>query len=328
MQDIYFEENYGKLYEHIENGRAVDWRYDGEEGTVRHLFIVRKIPIELDDGPWFDLVTPYGYGGPVIERLAENASREALVAAFEREFGAYCKRNKIVSEFIRFHPIIENAKDFAGIYSAECIRRTVGTNLKDFDDPVTEEFSKGCRKSIRQALNKGVIWRVTTEPEKIDGFKKIYYATMDRNHANDYYYFDDKYFDDCIKYFKNNLVMVEAIWNDKTIAGGIYFIYGKFIHVHLSGTLSEYLNLNPAYVLKYATVLWGKENGFEMIHYGGGKTNDYNDSLFQFKKKFGQHTEFPFYVGRRIWNKDIYKALCLKRGADESSTFFPAYRMT
>ena len=35
---------------------------------------------------------------------------------------------------------------------------------------------KTCRKNIRQALNKGVTYRVTKSPENIDSFKEIYYS--------------------------------------------------------------------------------------------------------------------------------------------------------
>ena len=50
--------------------------------------------------------------------------------------------------------MMENAKDFENIYRINCIRKTLGTNLKQFEDPVASEFSKSCRKNIRQAIKK------------------------------------------------------------------------------------------------------------------------------------------------------------------------------
>ena len=93
---------------------------------------------------------------------------------------------------------------------------------------------------------------------------------MNRNEASDYYYFDDDYFSDCLRYYGKNILLVEAYWEGKTIAAGLYFFYGKIIAAHLSGTLSEYLHLSPAYIIKYATAEWAKNNGIEYIHYGGG----------------------------------------------------------
>ena len=41
------------------------------------------------------------------------------------------------------------------------------------------------------------------------------------------------------------------------------------------------------------------ENGFHLVHHGGGVTNDEADSLYQFKKRFGKNTEFRFCVGKK-----------------------------
>lgn len=322
--DIYFDDNYGRLYEKVENGKAEVFEYKSSLGVVKYQFIVREIP-KLENGKkYFDITTPYGYGGPCIVQC--GGDRKALLEDYYRAFKKYCSENKIVSEFVRFHPILNNLTDFIGIYQTQIIRSTLGTNLKGYEDPVQSEFSKGCRKYIRRALNNGITYRVTEKPESLYSFKEIYYSTMNRNNATDYYYFDDEYFKDCLKYFKDNIILVEAIFEDKVIAVSLCFVYNKRIHVHLSGTISEYLYLSPQYILKYGTVLWGKEKGYELIHYGGGRSNSRGDNLFLFKKKFAQNTEFQFGIGKNIWNEDIYNRLCSSIGIDSNCNYFPAYR--
>lgn len=322
LNDIYFSEKYGKLYEKIENGEAVCYTYDKKEGVIRHQFIKRIIP---GSDEFYDIVTPYGYGGPIIERVNDGYTRQELASAFESSFSAYCMENKIVSEFVRFHPLAKNALDFKNQYEVSHIRNTLGTSLM-YDDPFTEEFSKSCRKDVKRALSNGLSWKITVAPGSLNEFKKIYYSTMDRNNASDYYYFDDEYFDKCLQSFRENILLAEVFYENKVIAAGFYFISNKTIHVHLSGTLTEYINLSPAYILKYATVIWGKKNGYEMIHYGGGKSNSPEDSLYKFKKKFAQKTEFEFYVGRKIWDIDKYNELCRMAGVGNDVEFFPAYR--
>jgi len=325
MIDIYFEPNYGKICEKIENGKCEIFEYTSELGTIYHMFIKREIDIKVDDKAWYDLITPYGYGGPIIKECKKHCQTE-LIKNFEREFTKYCKKNQIVSEFIRFHPIVGNANDFKNMYDVSYIRNTVGTNLADFDDPFQSEFSKSCRKNIRRALNAGVSYRITKNPSNIDSFKKIYYSTMDRNKADDFYYFDDEYFEQCIKLLHEHLLLVEAVYENQIIAAGLYFIYDKTIHIHLSGTLSEFLHLSPAYVLRYAVTQWGKENGYALIHHGGGRSNSPDDNLYLFKKRFGQNTEFQFHIGKKVWNEEIYKELCNRKGIDYQVDFFPAYR--
>ena len=107
---------------------------------------------------------------------------------------------------------------------------------------------------------------------------------MDRNNASEFYYFDKQYFEKCIEYFPNNIIIVKAILNGITIAAGFYFIVNDIIHIHLSGTLDKYLYLSPAYILRYAVTLWGKEKGYKLIHHGGGRTNSEDDGLYKFKK--------------------------------------------
>ena len=325
-KDLYFDPNYAKLYEKIEHGKAVFWEYNGKEGKITNSFLLRKIECDGIEGEYYDIVSPYGYGGPVIIEINDGYTKEDLVDAFEREFSKYCIDHNMVSEFIRFHPIENNGVDFQRIYNSECIRHTVGTNLKDFDDPVASEFGKHCRKKIKRVLREGIEWRITEHPDDVSGFTKIYYSTMDRNEATDYYYFGDEYFEDCVKYFKDHLLFVEALYNGQTIAAGFYFIYNKTIHIHLSGTLTEYLHLSPAYILRYATTLWGKEHGYELIHHGGGRSNAPDDELYTFKQQFGKNTEFGFYVGRKIWNQEIYNKLCEVMNKPVDTAFFPAYR--
>jgi|SRR5690625_1817950 len=321
--DIYFDSNYGKLYEEIEDGRAIVYDYDSSNGKIRHSFIKREIPFKINDQNFYDIVTPYGYGGPLI---LESDNKNQLVTEFEREFQNYCDQNNIVSEFIRFHPILANYKEFQDIYYTIYLRNTVGTSLKYDENPFNIEFSKSTRKTVRRSFKSGLSYRIIEQPQDLSTFMKIYYSTMSRNNASGYYYFDEKYFEKCLKYFKQNMILVEVVYDGKVIASSINFRSNNTVHVHLSGTLTDYINMSPAYIIKFGTLEWAKENGMKLIHYGGGTSNNQNDSLYNFKKKFTKNTEFEFHIGKKVWNQDIYNSLCSKVNVDNDSDFFPAYR--
>lgn len=94
----------------------------------------------------------------------------------------------------------------------------------------------------------------------------------------------------------------------------------------MNGTKPEHLELSPAYLLKYASMKWGVENGYSKIHYGGGVSNAEDDPVLHFKKHFSKRTEFDFYIGKKIWNEEVYDKLCKMRGMDKNRAFFPAYR--
>ena len=323
--DIYFMKEYGKIHALLEdNGTSETFELANEYGKIRHMFIKREIPEIIDGVTYYDLVTPYGYGGPIIiESCGQN---EKLVHEFADDFAQYCKKNNIVSEFVRFHPAAGNGVTFDGMYNAEHIRNTVGTNLADFDDPVQSEFSKSCRRIIRQSLKKNVSYKIIHAPESLDSFTTIYYETMKRNTADDFYYFSPDYFHALVREIPQNILYVEAVYEGKIIAAALCFVASEFIHEHLAGTYDEYMHLSPIYILRYGMALYGKEHGYKLIHYGGGRSNDVEDTLYQSKKRFAANTDFAFYVGRKIWNQEIYQKLCERKQCSTDEPYFPAYR--
>nr|WP_317279558.1 peptidoglycan bridge formation glycyltransferase FemA/FemB family protein [uncultured Fusobacterium sp.] len=326
--DIYFEKEYAKLYEKIENGKIEEFILKSKNGTIKTLFLKRKIEIKVDDKEYYDIITPYGYGGPII--LEEN-NKEELLREYNEKFSEYCIANNIVAEFIRFHPIYENALDFRNVYDIEYSRKTVGTNLNNFEDPVQEEFSKNARREIKQALKKGVKVKIIEKPENLENFKKLYYETMDRNSASEYYYFDEEYFNEMILKLKDYILLVELEYESEIIASEIYLIKGKILHAHLLGSCSKMLELNAGSLIEATAANWGKEHGYNYIHHGGGRTSDPDDSLFKYKKKFGKNTEFDFYIGKKIWDEKCYdKIVEIKEnnlGKKLEGDFFPKYRI-
>lgn len=89
MEDIYFSEKYGRLYEKIEKGKLAVFECKTDRGSVRNMFIKREIPIKINSRTYYDLITPYGYGGPIIESCGSD--KEGLVMAYYQAFKAYCQ---------------------------------------------------------------------------------------------------------------------------------------------------------------------------------------------------------------------------------------------
>lgn len=331
MPDIYFEEEYGKLSAFLEEEGSVviPYKYKDENGEIYNLIIKRPINIEVDGEKYFDLITPYGYGGPIILNINNTIekAKEKLLNNFEKDFEKFCLENKIVTEFVRFHPILNNALDFTKIYNPKFIQHTIATSC-DEGNPCELEFSKSARKTIRRSMNEEIDYEIILAPDNIDIFKEIYYDTMKRNDAKDFYYFSSEYFDYILNKFKENLLIINVKLNEKNlvIASGLYFIYNnQFIHAHISGTRSDYLKYSPAYVLKQVLAEWAYENKYKYIHYGGGTSPDPEDSLFLFKKKFTKKEPFDYYISKKIFNKEIYDKLIEITGT-KNSKFFPEYR--
>ncbi|MCM3610481.1 GNAT family N-acetyltransferase [Planococcus sp. MERTA32b] len=326
LKDIYFNQNYGMLYEEVENGKCECYEFRNALGSVRHLFIKREIPIRLPGGGvYYDLVTPYGYGGPVMEPV-HGVDKKDLAKAFMLDFEQYCIRENVVSEFIRFHPVLRNAEDFREFYDTVFMRPTIQTRIAATEDPLMSEYTPSVRRYIRKALKEGVEYKVYVNPVNLDKFQELYLRTMERNKADEYYYFDEEYFSKCLSLLRPQLVVVEVSFQQTVIAMSLNFVSDGLLHVHLAGSLENYHHLYAPNILQYALLQWGMENNIRLIHHGGGRTNDPDDKLYLYKKKYGRAQELEFHIGRRIWNTEIYWRLCREVDMETGSSFFPAYR--
>ena len=324
--DVYYLRGYVKAFQLHGDGEPLLFYYQGDDG-LRGINVVMKRDIALDphfvgvlpEGQYFDFATPYGYGGWLLEGDGDPAP---LFAAYED----WCLTNRIISEFVRFHPVLVQNKGILEYFHAEFARYTLGTNLALYDDPVAAEFSKSCRKNIRRAIQRGVTWSILENPQHLDEFTKVYYETMDRNNASNYYYFKKDYFHELATTLRHNILLIKVEFEGATISSGIYMACNKYVHAHLTGTYTDSLSYYPAYIMEYGMTLWGKAHGYQLFHHGGGRSNAPNDSLYLFKKQFAHNTEFEFYLGKKIWLPDIYNYLVQMRSLDNDSSFFPRYR--
>ncbi len=326
MSDIYFNPVYGKMCELVDDGKCDRFDLQNEYGQIMTQFIKRPVPFLIDGIQYFDLVTPYGYGGPLVVWANDKTK---LVNEYEKVFANYCVKNNIICEFIRYHPILKNYEDFGSVYQNSYSRHTVGTNLQDYDDPVQSEFSKRARREVRKVEKAGVTCIVNVNPTNLSVFRTLYEETMDRNHADAMYYFPDEYYRLLTNELRGSVLEIQAALGNEIIASEIYFITDGIMHAHLLGSNKSLLELGGGAILEAAAARWGKENGYRYIHHGGGRTSDENDPLYLYKKKFGENTEFDFYIGKRIWNQSIFdKAVEIRKaqGDIKNPDYFPLYR--
>lgn len=326
MDDIYFLPSYGKLNEKIEGGEAQTFDFTCEFGHVRSVFIKRAVPFLLDGEQYYDAITPYGYGGPVV---LEATDREKLIAAYSDAYRAYCREQKIVDEFVRFHPLAENALDFGGLYETTYNRHTIAVDLTDEEYSKTQ-FTPDCRNMIRKAAKKGVVIEVDEDCHRMADFVPLYFATMDKNHASDYYYFEADYYKQIQHMEGCKLILINALADDKLIGSAMFMLGEENMHYHLSSTDRDYYSYAANNAILAAAIEYGREHGKKWLHLGGGASTDEKDGLFRFKRNFGRLEKNlkDFYMGKAVFLPDEYAQLCAiaKKQGVESGGFFPAYR--
>lgn len=330
-KDIYFTPEYGMVYEKNNEGILKTFYFECEYGKVYYNFLLRDIK-PLKNKKYYDIITPYGYGGPLfLDYDLEDLKK--LILQFKDSFEKYCKDNCIVTEFIRFHPLIKNYNDMDLYMDISNIRNTIYMNLITPDKIWSEMFSS-CRTSIKKARKNfiEIEIKLIENVSDLDEFIPLYYKTMERNNAKEYYFFNKEYFHNCFKLLKGNIYLCNAIYQDKIIASTLLFKYGEFIHSHLSALDYDYKELSSNNLLIYKTALWGYEQGCKYFHLGGGYLGN-NDSLYRFKKNFSRKGISKYYIGKKIHNKMIYKELVEKwkevnpNYQNQNLDYFPLYRL-
>ena len=328
LPDIYFLEEYGKVYEDNKEGKLTTYFFECEYGKVYYLFLLRKICIPNDTG-YYDITTPFGYGGPLfIEYKEEDLSK--LILSFKKEFGKYCLNNNIITEFVRFHPLIKNHLQMDLYMNISNIRDTAYIKL-DSPEEIWNNLKSTCRNRIRKAEKHNIEIQLDNSYKSLDNFINLYISTMEINNAKQYYFFDKEFFYNTFKLLKNNVFLFNSIYEGKTISSAMIMKYGDYIHYHFGGSDHLYTNLAPNNLLFYKIALWGQEKGCKYFHLGGGTTGN-DDPIFHFKKTFSKDGITNFFIGKKIHNESIYNDIVNEwkiynniSDTDEIN-FFPIYR--
>lgn len=324
--DTYYLSGYVKAFMIHGDGEPLLFYYEGD--TVRGINVVMKRDVAGDDSfkgkisekKYFDFATPYGYGGWLTE--GENVS-----PLFE-EYKKWCIENGIISEFVRFHPMLRNQEKCEDFYEVIRLGEVVHMELSSQDEIWNNIISKN-RNMIRKAKKNGVSIYNGRFPEIFEKFRVIYNSTMDKDNADKYYYFGNDFYRSILDDLPQNAQIFWAEKDGQVIAASIMLAANGKINYHLSGSLKEFSSLAPTNLLLYQTALWGCANGYKTLYLGGGVGSG-EDSLFKFKRSFYKGDLNRFYVGKVIYSEDKYEELLdlrIKDNADiEQSKFFPKYR--
>ena len=327
--DLYYLCGYARSLEEHEKGRALLIAFSCGSERLCYPVIERDIADApefqglLPGNTWFDWETPYGYGGPLAEgNLSEPAQR-----IFLQELTAACKERRVVTQFLRFHPLLQNQAVLGSAVQYKLLKNTIFMDLSDEESLFRQLDSKN-RNMVRKAQKSGVTV-FTDRGEHLPEFLDIYRETMDRANAGAYYYFEPGYYEALRSALGKNVIFFYAVQEGEIIAASIFLYHERFMHYHLSGGKTAFRRFAPTNLLLYEAACWGARHGIKYLHLGGGTGG--GDSLFDFKKRFNRRGELPFYIGRTILDHAAYQELLQIRQTAElrfqpSRSFYIQYR--
>ncbi len=319
--DVYYLSGYVKAF--TIHGDGVPYLLYYEDNGLRSIYVYMRRETKLKG--IYDSVTPYGYGGVLFEGEISGENLQAFWKAYTEKM----REENIVDNFVRYHPVIANAIPMKQLSNVIDLGKTVALKLSSEEVIWNNIISKN-RNMIRKAEKNGIVICHGKDMELFKDFKRIYNATMEKDHAEDYYYFEDAFYESIHQDLYDNYEMFYAVLNGQIIAMSIMLYGNKQMHYHLSGSMIEYRNLAPSNLLLYKAALWGYEQGFNTFHLGGGVGSG-DDNLYKFKAAFNRKSNYQFSIGKEIFNQEKYDELVRIRkesdsSFDECSNYFPLYR--
>lgn len=266
-------------------------------------------PVLLRESPT-DVVTPYGYGGPLGDP-----------AAFRAAYEAWCAERGVVTSFVVFHPLVGNDAAAAQLG----FRRVPlgGTVPWELTGDLRAGMHKHHRRLVRRAETAGLEASASPAPASLEEFVELYLAAMRRLDASAFYLFAPSYWEALLRDVP--LVRVDVRDGGGELVAGVLGIgTPPWLHYHLGASAESARGTGASHLALCALAEWGQANGFSILHLGGG-VGGRADSLLEYKHRFAPGELLPSATGRAVHDHAAYARLT---GSDEVDWegFFPAYR--
>ena len=328
-----YEEETGRdSYLHF-GGQGLLYVYGDDNNFIVYAFFKRKI---ADLGlkhevanDWYDIVSPYGYGGP-LANIEDPSLKEELWQSFFCSFDTFCSTNKIISEFTRLNPIFENHIPVSN-FSQGIVEKLGSIVYVDLNRSESELFNsqlRGHRRHYRRASENLLDFCIDTDENMVSNFYDIYTQTMRRTGAHEKYYFSRNFFERAQRGLGDAVKFWRVLHKNEVVSGWLVLRHGNLAYAWLSGNKQEYFHLFPTNYLIFNTILQLKKEGCKTFVLGGGKSVS-KDSVLRFKEGFSPLKK-EYFVYKKIHLAEEYNKLLQLQGvvSESESNYFPKYRLS
>jgi hypothetical protein len=307
VTDVYYSRGFVAASAVLVDGTPVLLELRDGHGVVLFACLLRRDPT--------DVVTPYGYGGPV------GAGPRPPLERFPAAYEAWCRRRGVVSSFVVFHPLTGSAESPASQrFRRMPLGRTVAWPLAGRD--LFAGLHRHHRRLVRRAQTIGLEVTIDPAPAELASFVELYEQTMRRARASPFYFFPQRYWRELQRGVA--LVRVDVRRGERLLASALGMGEPPWLHYHLGARSEEAAHAGASHRALYELACWGRARGFDALHLGGG-VGGRADSLFEFKRRFAPDGCVRVAIGKAVHDTGRYLRLA---GADavDWNGFFPAYR--
>lgn len=335
-KDLFFLPEYAAIYER-DGLEAKAFLLNTGCGCVLYPFLLRPVLINgttacFEGNPTYDLISPYGFGGPVA-----SSDDAAIYREFADAFTAWCLKKRLASEFLCPHPFTGtvNLVTCDPGYKHARGKATVFIDLSGGEGSVWQQLNRGHRSAVNSARKQGVsVSLVTPTAGLYEEFNRLYTETMDRHHAASRWYHPHDYFERCHALLGPERCSFFTARVQGALAAWFIVLHGfNAAYYHFAGSDDNYRRTKASQLLMHEVSLWCQRQGYERLFLGGGVSGQVDDTLLRYKMGFSKNM-VEHVTAWRILDRAVYEDLSHQKEAAEllalgqtsSSEFFPAYR--
>jgi lipid II:glycine glycyltransferase (peptidoglycan interpeptide bridge formation enzyme) len=309
IKSPFFTRQYYESYLEIEKGTIECFCcYLDEENFLFYPYLRKDINSVGYDLPakFYDIAGAYGYNGPI-----GKVSEPDFVQYFNASLKNYLQQSNVVTEFVRYCPIINNRIFHTYTNQIDVLDNVYIDLSKGIEDVWSNSFEHRVRTAIKKAyeypLSIQIINGYEINNESLIKMYNIYIDTMQKNLAEDFYFFDINFFSRLVEKLNKNILLIITYFNDLPISTELILIGPKIAYGFLGGTLKEYYQYKANTYQRWELIKHLVNRGIEKYSLGGSISRD--DSIYKFKKSFAKNCINPFYIGTYVHQPDIYEII-------------------
>lgn len=308
-RDVYFLPAYLQAYEHDPQAVACCAVYSDGEALLLYPFLRCPIPSidgEPDTMNLQDIQSAYGYGGPVVNHAGETP--QFLQDAWSH-FADWCSEQRVVTEFTRFHPLLNNQQWAPTTMKTFNDRITIPINLSEYPKDVWDSsYYRVHRQMLRKAERVGFSFHILPLRSELAWFVPLYKETQDYLQAGKETRFEIDYFSALSEGFGEMAWLGVVKMKGEITAAAVVLESEVFLHSHLMGYRRNVATAGMTNLLYHGIAVEGANRGKQILHMGGGRSNKGDDLLLKFKASLSPQRA-PFFLGAQCRNDKAYDHL-------------------
>lgn len=298
-REVYYHPAYNRTAARWEGATPHCVRVEHDSASMLYPYLLHPIPGTQEH----DAQTAYGYGGPLWIGNWSPADQTAALT----ELARHLHDTGAVAEFVRCHTEWLDAESLRPAdYRVFQVRTNVECELST--NAFEETWAASARRNVRKARSSGLTPRPGDSPADWQTFARLYAMTAQRLDMSPGYRFDADYLQSLSSIPGVRLIIIDAL-GGQPVAGAIVFVGGRLAHYHLGASDFAHQETRPNDMLYHAMATLAQAAGCNRIVWGGGMSNDPDDTLFRFKTHFGQ-IQKPVFCAGRILHPEAYAHLC------------------